>query len=287
MLTVYWKAYYTSTLEVSLKEIVEDIRDLRASLLDARGAQRKRGLELLCRFYQFAATVARDQCNYRCAYLYARQAIRFARDLGDPDLISASYLRRGFIFFEEGKIEQAISDLDIAHAAGQAVRSSLRGLIAQVGGHFHTHRLTDEQDRRVAFSLLDEAEALVRAGPYDEDDNFVIFNEGWYHAERAEALIAMRRLDESLGSLDLADQEISTNLPRRRAHLDIFRSRIYVDKDELEEATSTALNAVELCRSSGSSIQIFRVFDVYKSLKTSGYGSNPSVAKLGVMLRGV
>lgn len=287
MLEFYWKGYYSSTLQVSLKEIVEDIRDLRATLLDERGVQRMRGLELLCRYYQFAATVARDQCNYRCAYLYARQAIRFARDLGDPDLIASAYLRRGFIYFEEGKIAESISDLDIAYAASKTARTALRGLITQVGGHFHTHMLADEQDRRQALNMLDEAERLARDGPYAEDDTNVLFNEGWYHAERAEALIEMHRYDDALEALDLAEGDIPIGLPRRRAHLDIFRSRVFVEKGQLEEAACSALDAVELCRASGSSIQIFRVLGIYQSLKNSSYGSDPSVAKLGVLLRGV
>ncbi len=284
-LALYWSGYYASTIHAPLQAISDAIRDLRSALFDARGNQKLQGQKLLCRYYQLGCTIARDQCNYRVAFAYANQAVKLARSLGDHELIASAFMRRGFISFEQNEVEAAVLDLDAALPSARLARASLKGLAFQVAGHFHTHTAYTDADRDQALRLMDEAASIARSGPFEDDENFVRFNAGWYHAERAEALIALKKPKNALKTLDLAEEGIDSDQPRRHSHISIFRAKAHICKCDFADATDIAISALGGAKAVQSNIQVTRVLALYKQLKRSPYGNSPAVTRLGLMLR--
>ncbi len=285
-LPFYWNGYYTSELLNPLKEISELLRDLSATLLEARGAQRQQGLDLLVRYYQLASTIARDQCNYQAAFFYANRAVKLARCLGDNELLASSFLRRSFISFEQENIEAALIDLNSACPYARSSRSSLKGLVFQVAGHVQSHLARGMSEQKHALALLDEAGRLAYAGPYEDDENFIRFSADWYHVERAEAFLALSKPDEALSELDVAAGSMVQDAHARRlAHLNIYRAKAHIHRNELADATAYALTALTVSSAIQSNIKVSLIFGLYQELKRSTYGHSPDVARLGLLLR--
>jgi transcriptional regulator with XRE-family HTH domain len=287
MLPFYWNGYYTSKQLDPLKEIAELTHDLRATLFEVRGTQQQhQGLALLSSYYQLASTIARDQCNYPVAFFYANRAVRIARILNSDELLAASLLRRSFISFEQDKFDVALVDLNAACPAAQSARSPLKGLVFQVAGHVHAHMARSVSDQKKALSLLDSAASLAYAGPYTDDEHFIRFSADWHHVERAEAYLALCKPDEALCELDIATRNLAADgQVRRLAHLNIYRAKAYICKNELADATAYALTALDVSKAIQSTIKVSLIVGLYRQLKNSVYGQSPDISRLGVMLR--
>ncbi|HEY4388413.1 MAG TPA: hypothetical protein VGN34_28510, partial [Ktedonobacteraceae bacterium] len=285
-LPFYWNSYYTSTLLDPMKEISELLRDLSATLLEARGMQKQQGLELLTRYYQLASTIARDQCNYHGAFFYANRAVKLARGLENNELMASSLLRRSFISFEQENFEAALIDLNAACPYARSARSPLKGLVFQVAGHVHAHLSQSISEQKKALAMLDDAGQLAYAGPYEEDENFVRFSADWHHVERAEAFLALRKPDDALRELDIAASGLMHDgQARRLAHLDIYRAKAHIYKTEFADATAYALSALTVSKAIQSNIKVSLIFGLYQQLKGSTYAHSPDVARLGLLLR--
>ena len=285
-LPFYWNGYYTSELLNPLREITDLLRDLSAALLEARGVQRKQGLELLVRYYQLASTIARDQCNYQAAFFYANRAVKLSRCLEHNELLASSFLRRSFISFEQNNFEAALIDLNAACPYARFARSPLKGLVFQVAGHVQAHRSLSGSEQKQALSLLDAAACLAYAGPYEDDENFVKFSSEWHHVERAEAYLALRKPDDALHELDTAsDALLHGGQARRLAHLNIYRAKTHMHKNELADATAYALTALSVSKAIQSNIKVSLIFGLYQQLRCSTFGHSPDVARLGLLLR--
>ena len=285
-LPFYWGGYYTSAIPDPMQEISDLLRDLSATLLEARGMQRQIGLELLTRYYQLASTIARDQCNYHCAFFYANRAVKLARSLGNNELIASSLLRRSFISFEQENLEAALIDLNAASPYARSARAALKGLVFQVAGHVHAHLAQSMSEQKRALAMLDDAGQLAYAGPYEEDENFISFSSDWYHVERAETFLALNKPDDALHELDIAANGLSHNgQARRLAHLNIYRAKAHIHKKEHADATAYALGALIVSKMIQSNVKVSLIFGLYQDLKASSYAQSPDVARLGLLLR--
>jgi tetratricopeptide (TPR) repeat protein len=283
-LRLYWELYFTSTAYDSVEDIKLWLRHLRTLASEVSGYQRQQLVELVCQYHQLTAHILRDQRDYSSAMNHANRAVKIAKSLGNNELIASALLRRGFISFDQGDFTTALVDLDTALPFAKYARAPLRGFIYQVAGHYHSHIQQSMADEIQAIKLLDQAGHIIRQGNLEDDQSFVRFNAGWYHTERAEALIAINRPSDALDELDRAERQLGPDQPRRRAHIDIFRAKAYLKQEDFSSAADLAEEAYIVSKAVKSELNIARISEICEQLNRSKHGNSPQVQRLKLML---
>ncbi|MGH3927245.1 MAG: hypothetical protein ACRDTT_30995, partial [Pseudonocardiaceae bacterium] len=143
-------------------------------------------------------------------------------------------------------LDQAREATDLAQTAQQAakpwdtprLRSNL--LVREALGHA---RAGDKQATHQAFH---QAEALFGAGPHDDDPPWLYF---WDEADFAccemRAALSLRELPLAERSSRTALTAVRPEYPRNRASYLVYRSEVLAKQRSIEEAVSTAVQAVE------------------------------------------
>ncbi len=290
-LKLYWELYYTSTTYDSLEEIINGTRHLKGLIPDASSHQKAQLTELLSQYHQLIAHTLRDQEDYDTAFVYANRAIKIAKETENNELIASALLRRGFISFNRGRnisgqkdIANAVADLDAALPFAAHARTPLKGFIMQIAGHYRTYTIQDHTDATQALKLLDQAGNILRQGRLEDDQSFVQFSPGWYHQERAWALITMKKPADALDELDLAERLLGPDQPRRRAQIIILQAKAYLIKGQFDATIDLAEDALKISKAVKSEDAISQIAKLHEQLHGSKYGNSPEVARLGRML---
>jgi hypothetical protein len=85
------------------EDIQADLRVLSALESEARGDLLYQVRELLIGNYLLTSRIARDQRQYKHAYLSANNAVRVARSMDDPDVLGSSRHTRGLVLLAWGQ----------------------------------------------------------------------------------------------------------------------------------------------------------------------------------------
>lgn len=283
ILRLYWEVDYTSTASDSMDDIERWIRYLR-NIAPEAGSNQQGVVELICRYHQLAAWIARDQCDYAKAFAHANRALKIAHSLENNELIAAALFRRGRTSLEQGNINAAIADLDAALPYAQHARAQLKGLILLAAGHAYAHNIQANSDEIQAMKLIDQASRIVRRGKLEDDESFVKLGTGRYHQDRAGALIAIGKYNDALDELSFADKGVSLDQTRRHAYIDVLRVQAYTSMGEFSIATSIAEQALSVSKAINSSINIARIREIHTQLSISTYGNSPQVGRLGLSI---
>jgi tetratricopeptide (TPR) repeat protein len=241
-------------------------------------------LLLICRYHQLAGHIMREQEDFGDSFSHANRAVKIAKSTGNSELIASALLRRAFISFDKKDYASAIIDLDAALPYAKRSSAPLRGIILQVAGHAHAHITSSSTDVTQAMKLLDQAGSIARQGNLEDDQSFVKFNPGWYHSERAEALVALNRPNDALDELERAEELLVPGQPRRLAYINIFRAKAYTQKDEFAIATTLAEEAFSVSKAVRSEFNLSCIEEVYEQLSSSKYGNSPQLARLRHLL---
>jgi tetratricopeptide (TPR) repeat protein len=267
-----------------MEDIARWIRHLRALVADAGEHRRQRIVELLCRYDQLATWIAHDQRDYPLAFGHANRAVKLATAAGNPELIAASLFRRGRTHLEQGDFAAAVADLDAALPHAQRARPQLKGLVLLAAGHARAHVAASATESLQAVAVLDQASRIVRRGGLEDDESFVKLSAGRYHLDRAGALLALRRPEDALDELSLADRGIGPDQTRRHAYINVLRAQAYTNMNEMSVATAAAEDALLVSKALKSGINVARIVSIHAQLSRSKYGNSPQVARLGAML---
>jgi len=274
-LSVAYDLYYACDAE-SAREAVYHETERLERLAMTGGTQQPEILELLTHFDHLTVNIAREMQDNNSPHVKnsASRMVELAHSTNNPDLIAVTHYRRGNWHFEQDDLSSAQIDLEAAVPFAERSRGSVKGLVLLGTGLVHAHAAQTQADVQAAMELIDVSGSIVRAGTEDADEYNVRFTEGWYQLTRAEALIALGRLDPSLyeqafEALDLADEVTPATFPRRHAYIDAFYAQASFDTGDLDVAASTALRSLRQSQAVKSAYNIARLAKLYQQLAES------------------
>lgn len=290
-----WIEYFTYDGQEAIRKALSMTRQIEEIISLIRGEQQSKLIEIQSVYYQFIEAVALERRDYQRVFAYANQAVAYAEDTGNEELVASALLRRAMAQYGNHNLDAAISDIDRAVIYAQEASAHIKGTVLQNAGMLHAHKIQTNIDIAATFRLLDQAGHIARSNDLAEDDYFLRFNLGMYHIRRAIALIAIGRSEESsrkrgffkeaLEQLDLAEKQTNTSMTRRRALINLFRAQAHCGLGEFYCATKEALEALEVFVQIRSYINIGYISEVYRLLCASSYRDAPLVLRLGWELK--
>jgi tetratricopeptide (TPR) repeat protein len=285
---VFWDTYYLGTAQASVVGLTRWMSRIEGDASRANGQQQQQLGEILCSYYQIAANLYGDQCQYSKAFQCLDTALELAAQLGNNELKAAILYRTGHIRLDQRQFMLAKIALDGALALVNSAPAALQGAIFQTTGLAHALVAQSDGDRTKAQALLDQAEKIVLHDQQIKDDKyFVKLSRGRYFLERADALLAMGRPVKALDLLDEADDGIAPNQSRRRAYITILRAEASMRKKQpaFDTATDLLTDALHTSRSIQSEYNIRYIRRLYTQIEKGSYGNAPDARDLGMALK--
>ncbi len=284
----YWQLHHTRTAEDTLREILVRINHVHQALPYLSGEQERGANALLCQYHIAAGSIMDPIASFNEAIAHLNLAVQVAKKLENKELYAAALYRRGGIFFDNERYLHAVNDYDLAREYQASLSVPLREALVLKAGYAHAKIARDETERNAAIALLDSAGNVIRRSDpalMSDDRHFLKLNIERYYLDKGAALIAIGRPSAALDELALVAAQEQSNLPRRYAYSNLLHSQAYADKGFFPIATSTAIDALDIMQEIHSSVNIVRIRKLYEQLKTSSYGNNPEVARLGWKLK--
>lgn len=282
-----WELYYASDAESAREAVYHETARLER-LATTSSTQQPEILDLLTHFDHLTVNIAREMQDNNSPQVKnsASRMIELAHSTNNPDLIAVTRYRRGNWYFEQGDLSAAQIDLEAVVPFAERSQGSVKGIVLLGTGLVRAHAAQTQTDVQAAMKVIDDSGGIVRAGVEDVDEYNMRFTEGWYHLTRAEALIALGRLDPSLyeqafEALDLADEVTPATFPRRHAYIDAFYAQASFDTGELDVAASTALRSLRQSQAVKSTYNIARLAKLYRQLAESKHKTSKEVKLLG------
>lgn len=293
-----------------IKDIQADFQALSDLEAEAQGDLLYQTRELLIGNALVVSRIARDQRQYKQAYLAANHAVGIARRMDDPDVLGSSrhtrglvllawgqsgYLRHGRLQDDRGKIQKASAELQ-----------ALLNEEAQCPGRFHSQLLAQtmiQQARALAalapndhakanaLVLLDQAAEKMDSFHVDHPYTRMLLTgsdflskEG-YRQHRANVLNALGLYGRALNELQRQKAiVVSETNPRKQVWVHLVESKAYIGLEEYPEAIEKLKEALIICSSIQSSQNMVSIANKCSQLLNSPYGSSCDVRELADML---
>jgi len=298
-------------------ELVEgvqaDLLVLSALEAEAQGDLLYQVRELLIGNYLLASRIARDQRQYKRAYMCANNAVRLARVMDDTDLLASSrhtrglvllawgqsgYLRQGQLLDNRGKIKKAALEFQ-----------SILDEESRYPGKFHPQLLAQamiQQARALAalaqnnrdslttnaLVLLDQAEGKVEGNHIDSLYTRMLLtgsdflSKAGYRQHRANVLNTLGLYGRALNELQQLPKRVtvSETNPRNQVWLDLVESKAFFGLEEYTEATKKLKDALVICCSIQSTQNMISVVNKCSQLLKSPNGSSSDIVEVVNML---
>lgn len=295
------------------EEIQADLWVLSALEVDAQGDLLYHVRELLIANHLLASRIARDQRQYKRAYIYANDAVRIAKMMDDTDLLASTrhtrglvllawgqsgYLRQGQLQDDRGKIEKAVLEFQALldeerrrpatfhpQLLVQTMIQQSRALAA-LTQHKHDSRATN------ALVLLDQAAEKVESNHVDSLYTRLLLtgsdflSKTGYRQHRANVLNTLGLYGRALSELHQIQKRVVVNEtnPRNQVWLHLVESKAFFGLEEYTEATKKLKEALVICCSIQSTQNMISIVNKCSQLLESPYGSSSDVVELADML---
>ncbi|MEO9028244.1 MAG: hypothetical protein ABI413_05460 [Ktedonobacteraceae bacterium] len=282
-----WELYYYGSTQNLSTKVVQRIGHLTTCASVISEPQKPTIFELTGRFNLLAARIAADQQDYPKAFAYLKRAGKLATQLGNNELLAATYFWRGRTYLEQAEFAPAALVLDKALGYAPSARPPLRGAIYLEAGLAHAYTAITEKDKSFTLDLFSKARRIIAQNKLEDDESFVKLTIGRYHHFKAEALIALHEPDQAIIELDRAEDVTGLELTRRRAYIDILRAKASLDMGDYAFATFTALEALKTCKTINSDVNIAFIRDIYAGLRQTSYANSSEMAQLQLELKTV
>lgn len=294
-----------------MENIQADLGVLSALEADARGDLLYQVRELLIGNHLLASRIARDQRQYKQAYLYANNAVGIARRMGDTDLLGSSRHTRGLVFLawgQSGHLHQGQlqDDRDKIRRAATEFQAILDEEV-QCPGKFHPQLLaqTMVQNARALAALAQNDHAKVNVlvlldkaaekmdSPYVDNlytrmlltGSDFLSKEG-YRQHRANVLNALSLYGRALSELQQIQKgtAVSETNPRNQVWVRLVESKAFIGLEEYTQATQQLKEALVICSSIQSAQNMVSIANKCSQLLRSPYSSSSDVRELADML---
>ncbi|MBV9690672.1 MAG: hypothetical protein JO202_13300, partial [Ktedonobacteraceae bacterium] len=164
-----WAQFYNNTAHTLVSSIHTRLRTLETVAHDAGGPQAEQAKNLLCPYHYLLIDIARDQCHYATAFNHVNSLIELAQDTGREHVLAAALFRSGATNYAKGQYSAAAFNFKQALPLIEHARPQLKGYSLQAAGLALSHTAVTEQEKTLALKQLDQAYAIIRGGPIEED----------------------------------------------------------------------------------------------------------------------
>lgn len=273
--------------------------------------QRVSLLALQCRYHELTVGVARERRKPEIITFHANKAILLAEQamtLPDPqlggdhallvvtnELLAAALLWRADTYYELGQYGLAQEDIDRALNLLPALQSSqLKVHIVADAGLIHAYTARSEMDRALVLSYFNMAEQLNVRSQFQTrsdapDDNFIRCGTSMLNIRKAMALSAPQMkgatAEKVSDILEMAQRFADPEMIRRQTVIEFYQAQSFFAAGDYQQATETALGALEKGRQIRSRLNRDRIQGLYQRLMETSFRGKPLLAYLGMKLR--
>lgn len=256
------------------------------------------------RYHRFIIDVAREQRNNQLLQYHSTAFLGIAEELQDTEhLVVALHFRASALrhmgFYEQAQteIDRALQLINNSGKAGHALTPGIVGSVFMTAGLIHSYTAQLEGERVVARSLLERGIKLAEQANNHEDTHLLKLTPGYAHLYAAQALVLrnnpapmalQEHIDEATRLTDpmLQRRTLMLTIVKAQQELIAAKKTIGVVQDaHYAEATTLAIDAVQVAKVLKSDLNKSRVQSIYAQLLECPYKGEPSVAKLGLLLR--
>ncbi|GCE50621.1 hypothetical protein EI42_06345 [Thermosporothrix hazakensis] len=278
----YWELNHADTVKEVFGTIPYKLTALRQALSQcSRG--REEILLLLCDYHQFVANFLRDQGLFDESAKHLTKALQRIESMDEKqfrELRALIYHRMTITLQEQGRLEHALVACKKARKESNTLPPALVGAILLEEGHILAKLVQNEKDKTKALQTIEEAGKIIRSGQAKDDPFFLKLNMDRYHLTRGSALVAMQWNQDALYELG----EVRGKQKRRQAYTNILQAQALLNQKLYTPAIELAIEGLVVAREIHSLINVQRVQNIYKQLKTSDFKDNPEVARLHFLL---
>jgi DNA-binding XRE family transcriptional regulator len=279
--------------------------ELEELVKQAPESEKESWIDLLCRYYQRAASFTQHYKQDDQALSYINRAVDMASslELEDAELVGTALYRRARIHLHYGHYDLAELDSQATLAKAEHARGPLK-----LNSYLHAaeiHALltgNEEKTKTQCRKWQEQAANLLYAGKAQEDETFLWSDLYCVHHERAKTLarfavfhtsddelVALLKapyvrakdyLKDAQEALELAKTHMA---PRASMDYAITQARVYLIGKEFEQSAREAKSALQLARAAHSQKgigQVRTIFDMLNKLAPE----NPHVLNLGIEL---
>lgn len=314
-----WHIHATSNAFGAFGTLQTDIHALEKNERETQGDLQYRIQEMLLSDQILATHIVRDQRQFHQAYYHANEAVRVAKAMEDNDLLAAALFTRGWTRAEwgyYGTIEQGVFQVQLEKVEA-AIRDFKRAksLFPSADGQKSMHPqllgilMVELQRARIAFALKQEEPVPISVFAELEDANETVdqqlianvtqrvllkgdrseWNQATYLNTRATIFCSAGLPGPAMRELthleNLTEKTYSRDETRRFVWLDLLRTNIYMELDELGPATKTLKRTLLTCQDINSSTNIAIVTDIYSRLLKTSHKASKDVQEIGDLLR--
>ncbi len=287
----YCDTWQQGTSYKAVKDIRRRIRTLERATIYSSLPEQQQATELLCGYQILAADIAAEQTPGAGERILTHTIdLSHERQLYN---IYAHALRQragtSIYTFEQtldySVLKQALIDFQAAEAIQPHVSSFYQAMVDIRRGLAYAYVARDRGEFTKALRIMDHASNQI--GKQSGDKRIAArLDEERYRLNRASA-----QLYSPQGSPKLALSELNEAVdakpdtsPRREVHRELLFAEAYMALGNYPMATASATAAVEVSIDNGMDTLFTRLENVYRSLRTSPYGKDPDVARLGVQI---
>ncbi len=293
---------YAATLEAysatwqagTTYKVAKDIRT-RVNTLEkaALYATSNRGelIDLLCGYQILAADVVAEQ-NPGAAASLLGQTVTLSKQEGLNNFYVHALRQRaqtGISQFEltrnPATLKQSLADFQATEQVKGGVSPFYQGLVNVRKGLVYAYTASDKSQFTAALKIIDSAYDMVGQPSDDPRIAARIDLERW-RLNRASAYLysPLGSPASALAELEELEHEQPTTSPRRSVHRNILFAEAYLRLDNYPMSIAHAQAALEVTTTSYMDTLSSRLEGIYRTLRTSPYGTDPDTARFGVAL---
>jgi DNA-binding XRE family transcriptional regulator len=265
-------------------ERLSAIQETIASLYQALPfTQEQKATHLLSRYHIMIASILRDQCLFREAIEHLHRAIHLTKQIGDNEFLADAFYRSGWVYLESKEGHKAAQNFLAAEKLFKKIPSYMAGGILIGLGRSRALQAHDIRERLEALHTLDQAAKMLQRYPVpDKNWHFLEIEMDRYRTDRSAALIDMSFPRDALH--ELSSVRLSSNNQRRNALLATLEAQAHFSLGDFAQTCSIAEEALTLIKPIHSRVNYERISVLHRQLKSTTFGNDPEVARLGVML---
>ncbi len=283
IMTTRWDMYHTGGTVRAAQGLDVWIREITSFSKSAQGSTwHIRTLSLLCMSYQLKSCLARDMMDYNQAHLAFRKAYTIAKELNDPELMGSALAREGVTFIQQEAPIEATKYLSGAlNNINHLGLPDLRGYTLQALSEAYAK---SQQPNECWQSVRLAERILERPGDLTEQSR-CRFSTASITAQKGVNAVLLHDYERAISLIDKSLISYDPTFIRGRARLTAQKAEAYQGLGLIDTCAITAEEALNLAKSVGSNKTTARINVLYSNLTQSSWRKEPSIARLGALLR--
>jgi tetratricopeptide (TPR) repeat protein len=267
-----WKANHATSAQSTLGDMLSRISILYGALPYANHPTKPQIHELLCDYHLFVANLLRDQQHYPDAVQHLNKAYLTADALGSDEKRARVHQHRSGFFGDAQDYDKALLDSEKANLYMTKLPLHLRGPIILGLGLGRARIATTQAERLEAIRLFDQGARIIERSQDAENHYQSDRSPDRTHLTRSVALMAVGWYKEA--DREIAQAHCGPEQKRRQAYQDILQAQVHVNLGRFPAALALLTSALQTMRAIGSQINIMRIADLYKQVKSKYDGND-------------